>query len=699
MTWSKTAAFAVRSLIVLWVVVAGCLRVDAQFAAYGTWNVSASTSHPFTLRGAPGMPDEIAYFDNSTVPPTLVTLSATSGTIVQTSSSPAVGPVVAMASGDVDADGMIDIVVATTNYFSVYRRTATGFVPLFGPVYDSGPYMNLHLADRDNDGDLDIFIRHLFYVNDGAGTFTYQWFSTIGGAWIRDFHVADVDSDGYQDILYASSDDVNLLGTIPDGGTVGTEQIWDTSTTSRIFWRVLDVDADGIKDIWWIDRSSTPTNSVFVRGIGGGAFAAAVMHPVPAALTAAGIQEFVGADIDGDGRDEIAATVVQPPAPVGLTSLYAIDATGALVLIPSTGAVLSGLGGLASGDIDGDGRDDLFGIVAGTTPTLSVFRSTAAPRPMSIKIVAGAGQTITALDSTTVPVIVEVIDNTTGSPAPGVPVTVSPDAGITVTTIAGTTTASDGRIQFHAIGDFVTGQKSVRLTLADGTTTEVPLIVVPPATLSIVSGNGQYAYTDSTTYSPVVFGATRPNGTPWVGGAVTLSTTPTQIMPPGSSPAVTDLLGRVSVTPYNTALGTPTVTARIGIGGRAPRTTATLAMRRLLIYLLPGANHPIILFYNHEDGPTPLIIAADFPRTPIPTPSGIIETSILSPQPGFIFLDGVGLFGTADPFVIADPDYIHVSAVPPALFGLSVVFQVYGIDPDYPFPQSIIISPAVTVTF
>jgi hypothetical protein len=116
-----------------------------------------------------------------------------------------------LRTGDIDGDGDRDIVstCSANNTIEVLRNTGSGtFFPFEEYVGGHSP-ADISLADFNNDGDLDVVTANLndgsisIVPNNGDGVYTTSEFYHVGG-WPRGINHGDVDNDGDLDIVTAN---------------------------------------------------------------------------------------------------------------------------------------------------------------------------------------------------------------------------------------------------------------------------------------------------------------------------------------------------------------------------------------------------------------------------------------------------------------------------------------------------------------
>jgi hypothetical protein len=227
--------------------------------------------------------------------------------------------------GDLNGDGHLDIVLGKGRHWPLYNRVLLndgkgGFTASNLGTAPDRTY-SAALADIDRDGDLDIIVsndapdRKLVYLNDGKGHFTEA--GTFGSPnWAtRYVTLADLNGDGYPDIVAANRGDYpDLVDGKPGKGP------------------------------------KIPTPSFVCLNDGKGHFP--VCEALPGTESATSI---VAADLDGDG----ALDLFVPHRDGGQSIILWNDGKGHFPTSTKVGPAAAFIRIGAAGDFDGDGRLDL----------------------------------------------------------------------------------------------------------------------------------------------------------------------------------------------------------------------------------------------------------------------------------------------------------------------------------------------------
>ena len=172
---------------------------------------------------------------------------------------------------DVDADGDNDIVAAISQESSLVWYENLDGLGTFGArnyISNSLPCRELFVSDIDNDGDLDVVVNAggslsiVWFENlDGLGNFGPQHIVAGAGLFVADVFCSDIDGDGDMDILGCTNaaNKVAWFENMDGIGSYGVEQIitTDAIACSTIF--CADLDNDGDNDVLY---ASTPSTNI-----------------------------------------------------------------------------------------------------------------------------------------------------------------------------------------------------------------------------------------------------------------------------------------------------------------------------------------------------------------------------------------------------------------------------------------------------
>ena len=239
-------------------------------------------------------------------------------------------------AADLDGDGDQDVLSASNldNTIAWYENMdglgTFGSQQIITTLADGA--FSVFAADLDGDGDLDVLSasgdddKIAWYENlDGQGDFGPQQVITTLADWVQQVFVADLDGDGDQDVLSASdSDDKIAWYENTDGlGDFGPQQVITTLAETARWVFAADLDGDGDQDV--LSASSSDDKIAWYENDGLGTFG-----PQQIITTSADHATSVfAADLDGDGdQDVLSASLndskiawyengAEPPIPPG----------------------------------------------------------------------------------------------------------------------------------------------------------------------------------------------------------------------------------------------------------------------------------------------------------------------------------------------------------------------------------------------
>jgi VCBS repeat-containing protein len=257
-----------------------------------------------------------------------------------------------VASGDLDGDGMPDVVISSDNtivFFNSGNRTVTTPGQSLGT--NSGGKVVV-LLDWDGDGDTDIAVGGMsgkagrVYFNNGSGSFSngvdlnISGLGTVAGA-----AKADFDLDGDDDLVLVGSGNAIQVRRSGESGFVTSS----LPASSGIHVAATDINNDSFPDIVIVEAGSRSVK--ILRNSGNG------QNFNTQTLQRGSVASATPADVDGDGDIDLLLAVDDGELAVPESKVLYQQSAGSF----SAGTTLgvSPVSQLLAGDLDGDALLDI----------------------------------------------------------------------------------------------------------------------------------------------------------------------------------------------------------------------------------------------------------------------------------------------------------------------------------------------------
>jgi hypothetical protein len=267
-------------------------------------------------------------------------------------------------AADLDGDGDSDTLSASSGDDKIAWYENVDGAGAFGPqqmISDSADgAQTVFAADLDGDGDNDVLSasydddKIAWYENvDGAGAFGSQQIITDAADGAQSVFAADVDGDGDNDVLSASSEDDKIAWheNMDGAGAFGPQQIISQSANFAMSVFAADLDGDGDTDV--LSASQDDKIAWYENVDGAGAFG-----PQQIISTLAnGAQSVFAADLDGDGDDDVLSASGQDDK---IAWYENVDGAGAFGPQQIISTLADNAQSVFAVDLDGDGDTDVL---------------------------------------------------------------------------------------------------------------------------------------------------------------------------------------------------------------------------------------------------------------------------------------------------------------------------------------------------
>ncbi|HVR24090.1 MAG TPA: FG-GAP-like repeat-containing protein [Candidatus Polarisedimenticolia bacterium] len=520
-----------------------------------------------------------------------------------------------IATGDFNGDGKLDLAVANGSDSTVSILLGNGdgtFQPQSVYVAGSGPH-SIMTADLNGDGKLDLVVANAnditvsVLLGNGDGTFQPQSTLSTGRSPVSVVG-GDFNGDGILDLAVTNTDGVLILLGNGDGSFQGQRTFPAGASPYSVI--TADFNDDGKLDLAVTNAVASGGTVSILLGNGDGTFQS------PIAYTAGADTLGVSAgDFNGDGKLDLA--VANDSASTISVLLGNGDGSFQSQLVfPAT----SGADGIATGDFNGDGRLDLAVTDSSSTKSHSVSvllqSPTAALNTAALSFdnqavhTTSPSQQVTITNTGSAPLDVSGI--TLGGADPGdfgrtnncttVPPTESCSIEVDFTpTVAGTRTAT------VSIADNAPGSpQTVSLSGAGVNTLIVTTTTLPNGTVGLAYSQPLQATGGTPPYVWTVSSGSLPAGLSLSSTGV-ISGTPTKAAASSFTVTVTDanrdsIAEPLGITIVAVASQSPTITTQPASQTINPLQTATLTV------VATGTPSPIYQWYEGKTGDTSILI-------------------------------------------------------------------------------------------